>query len=67
VERYHLTLAEVEVEVVNSDTSTVRVARDALALLADLVRIRRGSKAGWYDLDAADRLRLTVKQPEPGE
>ena len=47
--------------------STVRVARDALALLADLVRIRRGSKAGWYDLDAADRLRLTVKQPEPGE
>ena len=67
VERYHVTLAEVEVEVVNSDTSTVRVARDALALLADLVRIRRGSKAGWYDLDAADRLRLTVKPPEPGE
>lgn len=60
VERYELTLAEVEVEVVNSDSSTVHVARDALALLADLVRIRRGAKAGWYDLDAADRLRLTA-------
>jgi glycosyltransferase involved in cell wall biosynthesis len=49
-ERYHLTLVEVPVEVANTVTSTVRVARDAARLLVDLVRIRRFAAAGAYDL-----------------
>lgn len=58
VERYGLSLDEVEVEVVNSDRSTVHVARDALLLLADLVRIRRGDANGAYDLGPAERSAL---------
>ena len=54
VERYHLSLLEVPVQVENSGRSTVRVARDGLRLLRDLVRVRRWSGQGWYD-------------PEPGE
>lgn len=55
VERFGLSLEAVEVEVVNSDRSTVHVARDALLLLADLVRIRRGDANGAYDLRPAER------------
>jgi glycosyltransferase involved in cell wall biosynthesis len=58
VERYGLSLAEVEVEVVNSDRSTVHVARDALLLLADLVRIRLGDVKGSYDLQPGERATL---------
>ena len=60
VERYGLSLLEVEVEVVNSDRSTVHVARDALLLLADLVRIRRGDATGAYDLTVAEREALGI-------
>jgi dolichyl-phosphate beta-glucosyltransferase len=50
VERYRLSLAEVPVEVENSEQSTVRVVRDALTLLRDLGRVLRGGRRGWYDL-----------------
>lgn len=49
-ERYGLSVAEVPVDVENSDSSTVRVARDALHLLADLGRIHRNASKGRYDL-----------------
>jgi dolichyl-phosphate beta-glucosyltransferase len=49
-ERYGLSVVEVPVVVENSERSTVRVARDALRLLRDLVRIRRWALAGVYDL-----------------
>lgn len=54
VERFGLSLREVPVEVQNSERSTVRVARDAARLLADLVRIRRGLAGGGYDGAVAD-------------
>lgn len=54
VERYGFSLTEVPVDVQNSDSSTVRVARDALALLGDLVRIRLDAARGRYDLSAAE-------------
>jgi dolichyl-phosphate beta-glucosyltransferase len=49
-ERYGFSLAEVPVEVENSDRSTVNVARDATRMLVDLVQIRRSATAGTYDL-----------------
>ena len=55
-ERYGLSVAEVPVVVENSDRSTVRVARDALRLLRDLVRIRRWSRAGEYELAEGEGL-----------
>jgi dolichyl-phosphate beta-glucosyltransferase len=54
VERYGLSLVEVPVEVSNSDRSTVHVARDAVRLLIDLVRIRREGRLGRYDLVVPD-------------
>ena len=48
-ERHHLSLVEVPVEVTNSSRSTVSVSRDAVRLLRDLARIRRGAADGWYD------------------
>lgn len=56
VERYHLSLTEVPVSVENSDQSTVHVARDASRLLRDLLRVLRGGRKGWYDLDPAEAL-----------
>jgi glycosyltransferase involved in cell wall biosynthesis len=53
VERDGCSLLEVPVEVANSDRSTVHVVRDALALLADLARIRRLEGVGAYDSDPA--------------
>ena len=52
VERYRLTLAEVPVEVENSQRSTVHVVRDALRLLVDLFRVRHNDRMGTYDVDA---------------
>lgn len=66
VERYGLSLLEAPVEVRNSDSSTVRVARDALALLVDLVEIRRRAARGAYDLDPADRALLAAGTEQPG-
>jgi glycosyltransferase involved in cell wall biosynthesis len=48
-ERHGLSVLEVPVVVENSDRSTVRVVRDALRLLRDLVNIRRWARAGAYD------------------
>jgi len=48
-ERHGFTLAEVPVTVVNTTRSTVRVARDAVRLVGDLLRIRRWSRRGVYD------------------
>ena len=47
-ERYELSVLEVPVRVENSERSTVKVARDALRLTRDLVRVRRWAKAGVY-------------------
>jgi glycosyltransferase involved in cell wall biosynthesis len=67
VERYGLSLLEVEVEVVNSDRSTVHVARDAVLLLADLARVRRRAARGDYDLRPAEREALGLGAHRPGE
>lgn len=67
VERYGLSLREVEVEVANSDRSTVHVARDAVLLLADLVRIRRWASHGDYDLQPHERDALGLGPARPGE
>lgn len=48
IERDRLSLLEVPVRVVNSERSTVRVARDAVRLVADLFRIRRRAALGGY-------------------
>ena len=47
-ERWRLTLAEVPVEVENSDRTTVRALRDGLRLLVDLVRVRQLARRGGY-------------------
>ncbi|MCP4850334.1 MAG: glycosyltransferase, partial [Actinomycetia bacterium] len=47
-ERWRLTLAEVPVEVENSERSTVRAVRDGLRLVADLVRVRQRARRGDY-------------------
>lgn len=62
VERYAFSLVAVPVEVENSETSTVSVVPDALQLLVDLVRIRRLSAAGVYDLEPAE---LAALEPGP--
>lgn len=67
VERFGLSLQAVEVEVANSDRSTVHVARDAVALLADLVRIGRWGARGAYDLRPAERDALGLGPARPGE
>jgi putative flippase GtrA len=54
VERYHLSLTEVPVEVANSSRSTVHVVRDGLRLMRDLLRILRDGRRGRYDLTPAE-------------
>ncbi|HET8621605.1 MAG TPA: glycosyltransferase [Acidimicrobiales bacterium] len=49
VERHHLSLVEVPVDVTNSARSTVHAARDALRQAADLFRIRHWSAEGAYE------------------
>ncbi|MEM9201900.1 MAG: glycosyltransferase [Actinomycetota bacterium] len=48
VERYGLTMIELPVEVVNSDTSTVRAFRDGIGVVVDILRIRRAARRGHY-------------------
>lgn len=50
VERYRLSLTEVPVTLVAAAGSTVRVGVDALAMVRDLLRLRRWSGQGAYDL-----------------
>ena len=51
-----LSLKEVGVDVVNSDTSTVRAVRDGIAVTRDIVRIRRIASRGGYPELAAEAL-----------
>ena len=48
VERYGFSLKEVPVEVVNSETSTVRAVRDGIGVGVDILRIRRFAARGRY-------------------
>jgi dolichyl-phosphate beta-glucosyltransferase len=66
VERYRLSLVEVPVEVANSSRSTVRVGRDGLRLVRDLLRILRGGRKGWYDLSPAEAAGLDPAVGQPG-
>ncbi len=50
VERLRLSLAEIPVSVENSERSTVKVVRDGVRLLVDLVRVRWWSRSGTYAL-----------------
>lgn len=52
-ERYRLSITEVPVSLANTDASTVRVGRDALRMVRDLLRIRWWSGRGRYDADPA--------------
>jgi glycosyltransferase involved in cell wall biosynthesis len=63
VERYGLSLAEVPVSVVNSQRSTVRVARDAARLVRDLFRIRSWAALGVYDAASADAVPAELVEP----
>jgi glycosyltransferase involved in cell wall biosynthesis len=56
IERYGLSLKEVPVEVVNSETSTVRALHDGLAVGRDILRIRRNATQGVYPSLSADAL-----------
>ncbi len=56
VERYGFTMLELPVEVVNSDTSTVRAVRDGVAVLLDILRIRRAAHRGRYPTLGVDAL-----------
>lgn len=63
-----VSLVEVPVEVRNSEVSTVRVVRDALRLLRDLMRIRRAERRGAYSATKTEVEALEVPDPsEPGE
>ena len=48
VERWRLSLAEVPVEVENSERSTVQLLRDGIRLVVDLVRVRQRARNGDY-------------------
>ncbi|MEO0493105.1 MAG: glycosyltransferase [Actinomycetota bacterium] len=48
VERYGLSMVELPVEVVNSDTSTVSAVRDGVRVVRDILRIRRLSQRAHY-------------------
>ena len=48
IERYGLSLCEVPVEVVNSETSTVSALRDGLRVGRDIARIKRRARRGRY-------------------
>jgi len=47
-ERWRLSLAEVPVEVENSERSTVQLLRDGIRLVVDLVRVRQRARNGDY-------------------
>lgn len=56
VERYGLSLHEVPVEVVNSETSTVRAIQDGIAVGRDILRIRGIARRGGYPSLSPDAL-----------
>ncbi len=66
VERYGLSMIELPVEVVNSDTSTVRALRDGAGVLLDILRIRRLSQQARYPQRAANALPIEAGLPMMG-
>ncbi|HBU04371.1 MAG TPA: hypothetical protein DEA70_07780 [Acidimicrobiaceae bacterium] len=66
VERYGLSMIELPVEVVNSDTSTVRALRDGVGVLLDILRIRRLSQKARYPQLAANALPNETGRPMMG-
>ena len=66
VERYGLSMIELPVEVVNSDTSTVRALRDGAGVLLDILRIRRLSQQARYPQRAANALPIGAGRPMMG-
>jgi len=48
IERYGLSMEELPVEVVNSETSTVSALRDGVGVFVDILRIRRAARRGSY-------------------
>ena len=66
VERYGLSMIELPVEVVNSDTSTVRALRDGAGVLLDILRIRRLSQRARYPQRAANALPIEAGRPMMG-
>jgi len=56
IERYGLSLCEVPVEVVNSETSTVSALRDGLRVGRDIARIKRRARRGNYPTLASGAL-----------
>ncbi len=63
VERYGFTMLELPVEVVNSDTSTVRALTDGVRVLLDIMRIRRAAHRGRYPIMGADVLPSASQRP----
>ncbi len=66
VERYGLSMIELPVEVVNSNTSTVRALRDGAGVLLDILRIRRLSQQARYPQRAANALPIEAGRPMMG-
>lgn len=66
VERYGLSMIELPVEVVNSDTSTVRALRDGAGVLLDILRIRRLSQQARYPQRAPNALPIEAGRPMMG-
>jgi len=54
VERYHLKLLEVPVDLSNTQTSTVRLGRESVRMLRDLARLRRWARQDVYDRGAPE-------------
>ncbi|MEO5842714.1 MAG: glycosyltransferase [Acidimicrobiales bacterium] len=54
IERHRLSLAEVPVTVENSERSTVKIVRDGLRLVVDIVRVRWWAREGRYFSDASE-------------
>ncbi|MCP5026191.1 MAG: glycosyltransferase [Actinomycetia bacterium] len=54
VERYRLSVTELPVQVANRGTSSVRIVRHTLDLLADLARLRWWTGQGVYDLGPSE-------------
>ena len=65
VERYRLSLLEIPVDVTHSSRSTVRVARDGAALVADLFRLRRWAREGGTSPEGSEGS-VAGGLPEPG-
>ncbi len=59
-ELYELSFREVPVELVNSNVSSVRLARDAAVMVSDLVRIRRWAAGGAYSLSPEQKMAWTA-------